>query len=420
MITVGVSDQPRLDSVIASLEKELDADYAPPHIKRHAHPKMHGCVQAVFRVDADVPPELRHGIFANSGKEYRAWVRFSNAFGISHDLKFETRGMAIKVLGVTGGERLLPAQLPFSLETDTQDFVMSTHDAFVLPNVKDYDYAEFSTAARQGFIALVKVFVKHRLGRGLIALVRGGIVQAINPLAIRYFSQTPYGLGRETVVKLHARPCLTKALARSLPGRIGFAIRAVLANTVLSSASVRAVRSVLQLLGLPGTMEAAETFCDRYIASRHLLRHALSESLANSSARFEIMVQKYVNDAATPIHDPTVRWTERQSPFRRVATLTIPRQVFWPAAGMPPKILKATIDMVDDGENMSFTPWHGLTDHQPLGDINLARGRIYAAISTYRRDKNMVTPPNASEEYDRLRDSVQHGLMEPWPERGDP
>src|SRR5688500_5398122 len=98
MTMVAVTNQPHLDRVIESFKRELEDDYAPPAIKRHAHPKMHGCVQARFRVNDDVPDDLRHGIFANLGQEYRAWVRFSNAFGIDHDLKWENRGMGIKVL----------------------------------------------------------------------------------------------------------------------------------------------------------------------------------------------------------------------------------------------------------------------------------------------------------------------------------
>ena len=184
MIRVDVTDQPHLDPVIETLVGELEHDYAPPHIKRQAHPKMHGCVQATFAVRDDVPPELQQGIFATKGVTYRAWVRFSNAFGIEHDLKFENRGMAIKVLDVEG-ERLLPHIEPFSFEHDTQDFVLSTHDAFPLPNVKQHDYAEFSTAARSGLMALLKLLFRKRLYRGVSALIRGGIVIARNPLAIR-------------------------------------------------------------------------------------------------------------------------------------------------------------------------------------------------------------------------------------------
>ena len=142
---------------------------------------MHGCVQAVLRVDAQVPDELRHGVFAEPGREYRAWVRFSNALGIEHDLKFINRGMAIKLLDVKGDDRLLPNELPFMLETGTQDFVLSTGDVFVIPDTRSVRLRRSSRqAARVSFIALMKVFVKRRLWRGLAALVRGGTVLAPN------------------------------------------------------------------------------------------------------------------------------------------------------------------------------------------------------------------------------------------------
>ena len=42
------------------------------------------------------------------------------------------------------------------------------------------------------------------------------------------------------------------------------------------------------------------------------------------------------------------------------------------------------------GENLSFTPWHSLPEHRPLGGINRARKIVYAAISTFRHAQNGV------------------------------
>src|SRR5689334_23721772 len=86
--------------VVSIIEDQVRREYPAPHMKRDVHTKMHGCVLAEFHVATDVPEELRHGVFANVGQTYRAWVRFSNGFGIQHDLEFDTRGMAIKLLGV--------------------------------------------------------------------------------------------------------------------------------------------------------------------------------------------------------------------------------------------------------------------------------------------------------------------------------
>ena len=410
MLDVTSHHRPDLDHLVTELQKELQQDYAPPHVKRQAHPKMHGCVQAVLRVDAQVPGELRHGVFAEPGREYRVWVRFSNALGIEHDLKFINRGMGIKLLDVKG-ERLLPHEMPFMLETGTQDFVLATGDAFVLPDTKNYNYEDFAKAARVSFIALLKVFVKLKLWRGLAALVRGGAVIAPTPLALPYFSQTPYRLGPNQIVKLHARPCRTRALVQSLPGAFQFGLKTILANLFLGLAGATKVKGALKFFGFAGTMEEAEAFCERYLAPRNQLRLAMSAFLAHSPAQFELMVQTQPDPASMPTDDATVRWSERRSPFRRVAMLTIPRQVFWPAAGMPPAILKAASAMMELGENMSFMPWHGLTDHEPLGDINDARRRIYSDMSTYRRSKNQVTPQDPAADYNALRRVVQDGLL---------
>jgi hypothetical protein len=409
----GLGDQPQLDRVIENFEGELRADYTPPHVKRHAHPKMHGCVLALLHIDPNVPPELRFGVFAARGETFKAWVRFSNALSLDHDMKYGNRGMAIKVLEVKG-DRLLADQPPFSWEKGTQDFVLSTHSAFVLPNVTCYDYARASAALRRSLIELIKLLFEYRLWRGIVALVRGGIGAARNPLAIRYFSQTAYRLGPK-IVKLDARPVITPMLARQLPKRFWFATKMLTVNVILNLSGLTWGKRLLVLLGFKGTRPAADDFCDQYIASRNLLRYALAGSLSAHAAQFEIGVQMQTNEQEMPSDNPTKVWSERRSGFQKVATLEIPKQVFWPAAGMPPLIDGATKRMVEVGENLSFNPWHGLPAHEPLGDINRARGKIYAAISEFRHGENHAERPDPLAEYDKLRDIVQCGRMEPLP-----
>jgi hypothetical protein len=41
-------------------------------------------------------------------------------------------------------------------------------------------------------------------------------------------------------------------------------------------------------------------------------------------------------------------------------------------------------------ENLSFTPWHALPDHLPLGSINRVRQRVYDTISIIRHELNGV------------------------------
>jgi hypothetical protein len=77
-----------------------------------------------------------------------------------------------------------------------------------------------------------------------------------------------------------------------------------------------------------------------------------------------------------PIEDPGKEWSEAASPFRKVATLRIFRQDFDSAKQR------------EFGENLSYTPWHALPEHRPLGGINRARKIVYNFISTFRHRYN--------------------------------
>ena len=59
--------------------------------------------------------------------------------------------------------------------------------------------------------------------------------------------------------------------------------------------------------------------------------------------------------------------------FEPAATITIPRQEF------------ATLERYQFCESLSFTPWHGLPQHRPLGAVNRMRRVVYEAISKKRR-----------------------------------
>ena len=78
----------------------------------------------------------------------------------------------------------------------------------------------------------------------------------------------------------------------------------------------------------------------------------------------------------TPIEDPTVEWRERRSPFIPVAKIRIPSQAF------------ESPDQMRFCEALSFTPWHSLPEHRPLGGINRARKSVYMAISKLRHTLN--------------------------------
>ena len=82
-----------------------------------------------------------------------------------------------------------------------------------------------------------------------------------------------------------------------------------------------------------------------------------------------------------PIEDPTVEW---KSAWERVATIEIDAQDFdFPARW-------------EWGNKLSFSPWHALEEHRPLGGINRARKIVYPA-SFDLRFQNLNAPKEPTE-----------------------
>jgi hypothetical protein len=83
-----------------------------------------------------------------------------------------------------------------------------------------------------------------------------------------------------------------------------------------------------------------------------------------------------IRKKTTPIEDAAVAWTERASPFVKLATINIPMQ----------KIDIAS--RFELAEEMSFSPAHSLEVHRPLGGLNLARSELYKSLSQFRHERN--------------------------------
>ena len=101
---------------------------------------------------------------------------------------------------------------------------------------------------------------------------------------------------------------------------------------------------------------------------------AAMKSGLTHDACFDFMIQRRTPDM--PVEDSTVTWSEDASPFVPVARLTIPTQTFDSA------------EQVNHCENLSFTPWHGTTNHRPLGSVNRTRKVVYEATSAARHRLN--------------------------------
>jgi catalase len=110
--------------------------------------------------------------------------------------------------------------------------------------------------------------------------------------------------------------------------------------------------------------------------SENYLREAVIKYLTQEvkEANFDFLVQLFVDEEKTPIEDPTQEWKEEDAPSIKLATVKIPAQ----------KFDFEERDRLNEG--LSFSPWHTLPEHEPLGAINLARKKVYLEAAKFRRE----------------------------------
>lgn len=106
------------------------------------------------------------------------------------------------------------------------------------------------------------------------------------------------------------------------------------------------------------------------------MRQNMAQQLSAKAYYFDFCVQPRTNPRTMSLDDPGKAWPEDRAPFIKVATLRIPQQTF------------DTPEQQALGEQLSFTPWHCLPAHRPLGGINRARQLIYDTLSEFRHQRN--------------------------------
>lgn len=205
----------------------------------------------------------------------------------------------------------------------------TTHD-FLMQNINVF-FAD--TAA--DFLAVEKSFFDYTSDAYLKAhprtdqILKDMAKPVENVLGSRYWSTTTYRFGDKDYAKYTARPC----------------------------AAVN-----------PEAMPADDA---------NYLRTRLVRDLKEHEACFELQVQLRVPEFAKdmPLDAATVEWDETKSVPQTVAKITIAKQ---------------DIDQNAQCEDMSFTAWHALPEHRPVGSINKARGLVYKHLADERRSRNNV------------------------------
>ena len=295
--------------------------------RRGQHPKPHGVVRATFEVLDNIPTRYKVGLFAKPGR-YDALIRFSNG-PQTEDREAGPQGMAIKLIGVPG-DKILEAET----KAVTHDFILIDGPVFFVRNT-DWYVRLFKEMVRklggkptEWIAALEKA---HPQDVAVVENYHNRVVDS--PLARPFWSQVPFafGLGDTTVCRYSVVPYADNMIA-PIP---------------------------------------------RQYRDKDYLRRAMVDQLtiAARPATFDFFVQ--LHDDATPelIDNPTVEW---DTPVQRVAVITILAQDF----DRP--------DQIRFGENLSYTPWHALPEHRPVGQINEIRRSVYAATSRLRHFVNLT------------------------------
>lgn len=105
----------------------------------------------------------------------------------------------------------------------------------------------------------------------------------------------------------------------------------------------------------------------------NFLRKQMQSELSQHSVSFDFMLQLQEDPKKEPIENPCVEWKSR---WQKVATIEIPPQQF------------DTPERNSFAESLTYSPWHSLKEHQPLGGVNRARRAVYEAISQFRLQRN--------------------------------
>jgi len=307
------------------------------HAERAVHAKTWGLFEGELTVFDDLLPEYAQGLFAMPGATHPVVMRLSSIPGdILDDEITVPHGLAIKVFNVEG------ERLPGSESDATQDFVLVNGPAFNTPNAKMFlANLKLLAATTDKVVGLKKG--ASVLNRSLEAVIEafGGESRTLksmggapmtNPLGDPFYSQTAFRYG-DYVAK--------------------FSVAPVSPNLVALADKAEDVK------GKPDGF-----------------RDIVVDEIARNGGEWAVRVQLRTDDKEMPIEDASREWSQDDSPFLPVASIKIGPQTAYSAAHAK----------ADDA--LSFSVWHGISAHQPLGSVNRCRKDNYKAAAEFRGRAN--------------------------------
>jgi hypothetical protein len=271
---VQPDEEASLQSIIDIFKAQMRGLWKPGAFERGGNTKTHGIVRAELIVHDGLPPQFRHGIFAQPGT-YRAWVRFSGPGPyVTPDIDdVGFMSISIKLLGVPGPKLM-------DEEKHTQDMFGVSTPTFVTPDTRANAHLQHWSLKD----ASIFHFVNFRRPHLLDFIMQGlWIKTQTSPFEAPYFSCVPYLLGEGQAMQYSVWP---------KSGR----------KTPIPRLPLRPP--------------------DDY------LRQAMVKSLEQGDVELDVRLQRQTDPHRMPIENNAVLWPERLSPRVSVATLRIPRQKF--------------------------------------------------------------------------------------------
>ena len=325
----GLNDQLRL------IQEKTAKDYGTA--VRGVHAKGHAIVKGRLEILSGIAPALAQGLFSEPGS-YDALLRFSTLPGdILDDSVSVPRGLAIKLFDVSGD------RLPGSEADTTQDFVLVNGPAFASPTPK-------------AFLANLKMLAKTTdVGEGLKKGL-SATLQAVDAVLETVGIQSP------TIQTLGGAPN-THPLGETYYTQVPLRHGGYIAKLSIAPISPH-------LIELTGSNVDTSNRPDA-------LRDDMAETLIEQDSVWELRAQLCTDLEKMPIEDSSAVWDEELSPYVAVARITVPAQVGW-ERGVSEQQEQA----------VSFSPWHGLSAHQPIGGVNRVRKPTYEMSTQFRGAHN--------------------------------
>jgi hypothetical protein len=263
-----------LDSIINSFTQQMQKLWKPGGMERGGNTKTQGICRGEFIVHDNLPPQFRHGIYAQPQK-FPAWVRFSGPGPyITPDIDdVGFMSISIKLMGVPGPKLV-------DTEKFTLDMFGVSTPTFVTPDTKANAQLQIESYKNAQIFYFVNFHRPHVLDLIMQSLF---IKTQSSPFEAPYFSCVPYLLGEGQAMQYSVWPKSNKKTPiPNLPHRPP----------------------------------------DNY------LRNAMVQSLAEIDVEFDIRLQLQTDPHLMPIENNAVLWPEKISPRVSVATLRLPKQKF--------------------------------------------------------------------------------------------